>query len=928
MKQKLFKNLSSVVSALAILISVAYAQTGKIAGKVSDKATSETLIGLTVGIDGTTKGTSTDIEGRYTLILSPGTYTLTFRYIGYQTKTITGVVVNEGKVSNLDVIVEEAATQSLNEVVVTATYKQESVGALYAQQKNAISISSGIVADQIRKSPDKNTSEVLKRVSGASIQDGKFIVIRGLSDRYNNALLNNALLPSSEPDKKAFSFDIIPSNMVDKIIISKTANADMPGDFAGGITQIITKDIPDKNYFGVAITTGYNSQTTFKNFVSNGRNSTDFLGFDDGSRSIPEQFPSSRNKYNNNSTTITQKINNTKLFDNPFGTVNTTAAPIQSYQFNYGRLNTFKNEGVLGSIISLSYRNGQTLVDASRETFDGVENNFLYNDKIYKYNTTLGALANFAYKKGKSKYSFKNLFNQTFDDSYIDRTGFNINQGNILYSGSELNQKTLINSQIEGEHRIGKNNAKLEWNLNYSMINRKQPDLRNILYNQSGNSEFSLADNFTRRFFSDLQENIFGGSSTYALPFNLFEKKSTLKFGVLKQVRQREFNSRNFLYQPATQDFDQSKLKLPKELIFNRENISRTGFVFNEITNNPDSYSGYSDLNAGFVMLDNQFSNKWRFVWGVRLENYAQDIDAIGNSGLPIVANQSFFDILPSFNLTYNLTEKTNLRLSGSQTVSRPELRELAPFVFINQEENTQTSGNPLLKRSNNTNADVRFEYYPNSGEAFTTTLFYKNFKNPIEQIVASSSTYSNLSFNFNNVNSAYSYGIEFDFRKNLGFIASSNNWLKNFTAGANLTLINSEVNLNNNTSASKRPLQGQSPYLINGSLQYNSPKSGFTINTLYNRVGKRIVRVGNENIPDFYENGRDLLDFQISKKILKNKGEIRLNIGDIFNQNQIIYQNYNQDKNYNKQQDTEFFRFKSGTTYTIGLTYDFSFAN
>ncbi|TKB98791.1 TonB-dependent receptor [Pedobacter cryophilus] len=929
MIQKYFSILLKISFLLIISANQVYAQTGKIAGKVTDKTTGETLIGLTVGIEGTTKGAATDVEGRYVISnLAAGKYNLTFRYLGYKSKNVTGVDVIDGKVTSLDVIMEEAATQSLNEVVVTASYRQETVGALYAQQKNAVSISSGISSDQIRKSPDKNTSEVLRRVSGTSIQDGKFIVIRGLSDRYNTALLNNAILPSSEPDRKAFSFDIVPSNLVDKIVISKTASPDLPGDFAGGVTQIITKDIPDKNFFGVAITTGYNSQSTFKDFRSNGRNSTDFLGFDDGSRGIPDGFPKSRSLYNNNNTTVQEKIANTKLFDNPYAVETTTAMPIQSYQINWGNVRNFKNEGTLGSILSLTYRNGQTYQGATRETFDGIETNYQYNDQVYKYNTTLGALANFSYKKGKSKYSFKNLFNQTFDDSYTDRTGTNINQGNIIYSGSELNQKGLFNTQLEGEHRFGEKNSKLDWNLNYSVVTRNQPDLRNILYNQSGSNPYSFADNFSRRFYSDLTENIYGINAAYTIPFTFLEKKSNIKFGGLKQIRKRDFNSRNFIYQAASfGNFDASKLTLPKEVIVNDENISETGFVFNEITNNSDSYNGYSDLNAGYVMLDNQLSDKIRLVWGARAESYFQDINALGNSGLPISADQTFFDVLPSFNLTYNFNDKANLRFSGSQTVTRPELRELAPFTFINQEENTLTAGNPNLKRSNNTNADIRFEYYPTNGEAFTATVFYKNFKNPIEQIVGSSATYSNLTFNFNNVKSAYSYGFELDFRKRLDFLGNAA-WLENFTVASNLTLIKSEVDLGNQSTAAVRPLQGQSPYLVNGSIQYNSPKSGVSLNVLYNRIGSRIARVGNENIPDFYEIGRDLLDLQVSKKILKNKGELRLNIGDVLNQSQILYQNFDGNRKYNKGIDNDFFNYKTGTNFTLGFTYDFSFAN
>ncbi len=927
MKNNLVFRILTLVLFFGLITLEIFGQTsnGKIVGKVTDKKTGETLIGLNVKVTELSKGASTDVEGRYILSGIPaGKYTLQFTYVGYATKTISDVVVSAGTVTTLDVAMDEPAGNQLQTVVVKVSAKQESLAGLYAQQKNAVSISSGISADQIKKSPDRNTSEVLKRVSGTSIQDNKFIVIRGLSDRYNTALLNNAILPSSEPDRKAFSFDIVPSNLVDKIVINKTASPDLPGDFAGGVTQIVTKDVPDRKFLSVAVSTGYNSQSTFQNFRTNGRSSTDFLGFDNGSRDLPSAFPSKREEFNNNNTTTNQKIAYTRLVSNPYGVQQSQALPVQSYQVNYGNSKTFKNDGVFGSILSLTYRNAQTFLDAGRETYDGIGTNYLYQDDVYRYSTSWGALANFTYKKGNSKISLKNLYNQSLEDSYIDRSGYNINQGDISYSGSELNQKSLFNTQLDGTHSMGKKKSKLEWNLNYSLIKRNQPDLRNILYNYTAAGDLNVIENFSRRFFSYLDEDILGGSASYSIPFDLFAKKSTFKIGALKQVRSRAFSSRTFVYERGP-DFDPGKASLPKEVIFNDENISRDGFLFNEVTNNSDSYDGYTDLNAGFLMLDNQLSDKIRLIWGVRAEDYYQDIDAIGNNSLKINAEQTFFDLLPSFNLSYSVNEKANIRLSGSRTVSRPELRELAPFVFINQEENSSTQGNPFLKRSNNTNADLRFECYPSGGQAFTASVFYKHFKNPIEQIVTGASTYSNLSFTYNNARSAYAYGFELDFRKKLNFISDAV-WLENLTAGANLTLIKSEVSFQAGSGQESRTLQGQSPYLINGNLQYSSPKSGFTVSALYNKIGKRISRVGNPNIPNFYERGRDVVDFQISKKVLRNRGELKLNVGDILNQRQVTYQNFNNNLNYRANEDVEFYNYKSGTSFTLGLTYDIGF--
>ena len=344
-------------------------QAGKISGRVTDSKSGETLIGLTVKITGATLGASTDIEGRYTLgNLNPGKYSLSFSYIGYQAKNITDIEVLAGKTTTLDVIMEEASSLALEEVVITATVRQESISALYAQQKNSISISSGITSELIRRTPDRNTSEVLKRVSGASIQDNKFVIIRGLADRYNSSILNNAVLPSSEPDRKAFSFDIIPANLIDRIVVNKTASADLPGDFAGGVIQVITRDVPEENFLNASVSFGYNNQSTFKDFTSNARNKYDFLGFDDGSRKLPAGFPGSFQAYNPLSNA--DKAKYSAQVKNSYAEVSPMAIPSQNHQLTWGKRKELKNGGSFGNVVSLSYRNSQNRAFAERKDYE------------------------------------------------------------------------------------------------------------------------------------------------------------------------------------------------------------------------------------------------------------------------------------------------------------------------------------------------------------------------------------------------------------------------------------------------------------------------------------------------------------------------------------------------------------------------------
>ncbi len=939
-KHKLFLlNLGFFLSFLLISHSAFSQQTGKIAGKVTDTKTGETLIGLTVKITGSTMGASTDVEGRYTLgNLNPGKYSLTFSYIGYQSKNITDIEVGAGKTTNLDVIMDEATSQTLQEVVITATLRQESLNALYAQQKNSISISSGISSEQIRRSSDRNTSEVLKRVSGTSIQDNKFVVVRGLSDRYNSARLNNATLPSSEPDRKAFSFDIVPSNLIDNVIINKTASADLPGDFTGGLVTINTKDFPEQSFLNFSVGFGYNSQSTFKDFKSGSRGGLDILGFDNGDRQIPNGFASSSRF---NTLSLSQKLAQTKLFSNSFNINNGTSSPVQNYQLTWGAVKEFKNLSTFGSIISLSYRNSESINNSHRLDYE-TDGHAAYDfrDDIYKYSTNVGLLANFSYKKNRSRFSFRNIINKSFDDVYTFRNGINNDNAVARRSNTiDLTDKALVNSQVDGEHAIGKNDWKLNWNANYTFTYRDQPDLRVQSYakpldaaNDASvpfRAEMPSGSSASRplsRFFSRLDDYAYGASASLAIPFNFNKEKSIFKVGGSALLKDRTFSARVLGYVGASSQFDNSLRNLAPDMIFSPENINENGFVLNEITNNNDRYKALADLYAGYLLMDNRLSNKLRLSWGTRLEYYNQDLDARGFSNEKVNADVSNLDILPSFNLTYNVTDKSNFRFSGSKTVARPELRELAPFQYYDFISNSTTSGNPNLIRTNIYNGDIKFEYYPQGGELLSGGIFYKQFNNPIEQVIPAGSNANNRLRTYANANSASNYGFEVEMRKRLNFLDDSSEWLKNLILFANYSYIVSDVDLSNTTTSAserKRPLQGQSPYLINAGLQYNNTRGDFGLSLMYNRIGQRISDVGFEGYPSIYENSRDLIDAQVSKKVLKSRAEIKLNFSDLLNQNIVFYQNQNGKKTYESNIDNHLNTYKPGTSVSLSFSYN-----
>ena len=923
----------ALITILFVVIGVAvFAQTGKISGKVSDKKTGETLIGVTVKIKNTTRGIATDVNGKYSLIgLANGKYTLVFQYVGYEGKEISDVEVTAGKNTIFDIVLDEAGGQKLNEVVIKGSFKKESVNALYAAQKNSAVISDGISSEVIKRSPDRNTSDVLKRVSGATVQDNKFVVIRGLSDRYNTALLDGATLPSTEPNRKAFSFDIVPSNLVDNVIISKTATPDLPGDFTGGAIQIVTKDIPDNNFISFGIGAGYNTASTFKDFKSGVRNATDYFAFDNGDRALPASFPS-QNRIIGGTLTQEQGISAMKKLSSDWKTYNNTALPTQNYQFNLGIVKDLKNNRKFGALFSATYRNAQTIGhDVIRDYV-----NFDYTDDVYKFSTSLGALANFAYTYGKSKITFKNIYNRTYDDQYLTRNGYNSDRNrDIKFYAFDLMQKSLFKSTLEGTHALGENNAKINWSLSYANILNDQPDQKKIGYQRDptnvGTADYvyvaqtDAVNKENSRLFSKLNEDNFSGGLNYTLPVKMFGQTSTFKAGLNSIYRQRTFDARFIGFQANTSAPDAGQInRRPLSTLYGKDAINNGAYSLNEITLPTDNYEGKAMTNAGYLMLDNKLGEKSRLVWGVRVEQFNVTVDTRDKDPRNSV-DDNYIDVLPSVNYTYSLTPKINLRASYYRTLARPEFRELAVPAIYDYEMLAFNQGNPLLKEAKIDNGDIRFEFYPEAGQVISVSAFYKKFKNAIESFNSDGGSTRTVSFiNSDKVNV---YGVELEFRKTLGFI-SQTEFLKKTTFYTNLSLIKSNVETKNtglNLMNTERPMVGQAPYIINAGLQHSFFGDKLSFNALYNVVGKKLNVAGGALFPEIWEAPRNVVDLQLALKVIKNRGELKFNAGDILNNRVTFYYDRDLNKNYNPAKgDETISSYKPGSNYSLSFSYNF----
>ncbi len=911
--------------------SACYADaTGKISGKVSDEKTGETLIGATIYIQNTGRGTATDVDGNYMLsALAPGRYTLAIKYIGYQTKVINDVEVNAGDVLHLDIVLNPDARQELKGVTVTSTFRKETVGSLYAAQKNNAAITDGISSESIKATPDKNTSEVLKRVSGTTIQDNKFVIIRGLSDRYNTALLDNAPLPSTEPNRKAFSFDIVPSNLVENIIINKTATPNLPGDFAGGAVQINTRDIPDENFTTVSLGYTYNTQTTFKNFKSGYRNATDYLGFDNGSRKLPASFPTTQQVVSS-SLSQQQTINAINSLNPDYNTYTQSAIPGQNYQLSLGRVKEIgKNGNKFGALAAITYRNSlQNNPNVFRDFYT-----FRYNDQQYKFSTNVGALANFAYTYGKNKITFKNIYNRVFDDQFLYRQGENSAiSSDVRFYAFDLIQKALFKSTLEGEHGVGSKNSKLKWTAGYSNIINDQPDQRKTSYSRNVNDRNNPAVPYVAnvqgtigkenaRLFSYLSENIYSGDVGYSAPLTLFKQPATFKAGLGTQYRKRNFDVRflGLLISDKVFDGDERNqiAQRPLATLFGSDLVNAGKYDLKEINGDADSYDASSYVNSGYLMLDNKLSDKLRMVWGVRVEQFNLSLTA--NSPSIPKTRLDNVDVLPSANFTYALTPKANLRLSYYRTLARPEFRELARTSYYDYELLALQTGNPNLKRALIDNADLRYEFYPSAGQIISVSAFYKKFNNAIESNINDVNA-STPEISYLNVKKATTYGVELEVRKKLEFI-SSRDAFKNTTIYTNLSLVKSEVE-DPLLIGTKRPMVGQSPYVINAGLLHTELEQKLRFNVLFNRIGGRIFKSRGANFPNVYESPRNVLDFQVGYKTFKNRGEFKLNAADLLNNNYQFFLDYDNNGEFSASKDRIFSRYKQGTSLSLSFTY------
>lgn len=882
--------------ALIFILTAFRAYAADIKGKVTDSTTGEALIGATVQIEGTAKAAATDIDGLFTFsgLDENANYTLTIKYISYKTKKIDGVRAEaQPQVLEIKLTPDE---QTLKEVTVTDVARKNTEIAVIQMTKSSPVIVSNVSAQEITKTQDTNAGEVIRRVPGVSLIDDKFVMVRGLSQRYNNVWINGGAVPSSEADSRAFSFDLIPSSQIDNMQIVKTPSPEYPADYTGGFITITTKDIPAENTAELSVGGNWNDISSFSDFKYAKGSGTDFLGFDSGMRGLNGGINATMNSIAGNGVDL---LNNGLNNDWRVRTM----SPLGDLKLSGSLGRRWKlGDRQLGMIAAFNYSNEYRKYEDMQNNLYGVydadkdQSNYLrYSvDDQYNHNVRLGAMLNFTLLSadGNSKYQLKNIFNQIGNDRYTWREGLSAQSDNENSAEYYYRSRTTYNGQITGKHTFALD--ELDWSASYSYANRNVPDRRRYLINDAlepGVMQLTSPNDISREW-TKLDEHIVSAAVNDKHEFKFGSFTPSLKFGAYGEYRTRKYTTRDFIYNwnaasnTLPDGFRQNDLS---EMLSDESYFGADRLYLLEEQHMRNNYKGNNYLGAGYFAANIPLG-KLNIYAGLRYEYDHMELitNTRDNAESPFSHNYEYSDLFPSVNTTYKINDKHQLRLSYGKTVNRPEFREVSPSVFYDFDLASDVQGNTDLKPCYIQNVDFRYEFYPSKGELISIAAFYKYFDSPIEWTYTVTGGTS-LVYSYMNAKRANNYGIELDIRKDLSFIG-----LPGFSWSFNGALIKSRVKFEEGSKEENRPMQGQSPYLVNTGIFYKNDKMQLDIALLYNRIGKRIIGVGrsegttsgNETlrVPDSYEMPRDVIDLSASKKFGKH-WEVKLSIRDLLAQ-------------------------------------------
>jgi len=912
------------------------AQTGLVRGSLIDGDFQDPVPFANILVKETGTGTTTDFDGNYELILTEGVYTLIFSFIGYETIEIKDVNVVSNEANVIDITMNTLA-QGLDEVIVSVSASTNTEKSVLEFQKKSISLVDGLSSQRIKSSGASNIASAVKSVPGVSVQGGKYVYVRGLGDRYTKSILNGVDIPGLDPDRNTIQMDIFPTNILDNVIVVKSAAAEMPADFTGGIVDIVTKEFPNSKQFSLSFSTAYNSKMHYNdNYLTSNTSSSDFLGFDDGLRSIPVNP--------NVGYSVLEGINSGKLtsvtekFNPNMAAFKKTSLGDYSFSISGGNQYLLRNENRLGFFASLSYKNNTDFYEKS-------ENNTYYRDadknifELYENRTQKGplgqnsvilsAMTGISYKTDLSKYKINLLHIQNGESSagIFDQT-INLNDSKeLLKHNIEYTQRSITNVLFSGTHTFkSESDWKLNWKVSPTLSTIKDKDIRTTSFEITDEGKYVVPLNGKpSRIWRNLDEINIVSKADIEKKVKIFDKESKLKFGLLNSYKKREYDIYSF------------KINVPTNLGVidngNPDNLLKTENIWtpsNKIGNHIALFSNggvergknydADQFNfSGYSSVELKLNDKIKSVIGLRVENFIQRYTGENSGGTfkynskKVIDN---IDIFPSTNFIYSQNESTNIRFSYSKTTARPSFKEVSIAEIYDPLSNMTFNGNINLKPSYIDNIDLRYEIFGQDNQLIAFSGFFKSFKDPIELTYYESSTEN---FQPKNLGNAKVYGLEIELRKNisqsLGLNINASLIESRQKIGSSEFELRSKGLRTNETLNSYRRLQGQSPFLINSSLDYKN-ENGFNAGLFFNMQGKTLEVVGTGFAPDVYTHPFKSLNLNLSKLFGDNKNKtLTVKIENLLDSKKESF--YESFKSENK-----IFSFRDqGTTISIGYS-------
>ncbi|MBI5516732.1 MAG: TonB-dependent receptor [Deltaproteobacteria bacterium] len=836
-----------------------------VVGRVLDARTGEPLLDTPVAVVGGAWRARTDLDGYFALELPPGTYTLRAYIALHRPVRLERVVVRRGHATQVTLRVEATAAAPEQELVVVGRADTATAATQLQLRRQSASVSDGLSAEEIARSPDATASDAIRRVVGASLVDNQYMNVRGLGGRYVNVLLNGVPLPPTDPDVPGVQLDLFPAALLGSLTLVKTFTPDLPGDFTGGTLLLATRDFPSRFTLTANVSLAGDTLSHTGTGLRYRGGSLDWLGVDDGTRALPAAVPGVRVEAGQNGLSQGEAARIGRSFPNLWSVRREAPFPNLGLGVTVG--NTVRVRGrPLGYLLSLTY--GNTLRraldtvgavrleggDPARPTIGLREQ---LSQESLTNNVLWSLLGTASYRPADNhEVLLVALWSQAASDYAGVRTGYSETVGSdVFVRRLRWVQRSLLFTQLVGDHRALAGGLRLRWQLFGSLAERYEPDTRDLTYLQdSAGLRVTTGTSNVGRLFSDLRQVEGGVGTDLAIPL----RGSTLRLGGLLRATERAFEARRFSYR----DSGAADPYAPPEEYFGPDRLGTTLDLV-EFTLPADGYRASQRLYAPFARLDLPLRANLRVTGGARLESFRQSVAshtplADPNQRALPGTDRTDTNVLPAASLAWDLRADMSLRLGYGGTVARPMVRELAPFLFQDFLRNRTVQGNPELHTTVVNNLDLRWELFPGATEVLAASVFYKHFRDPIEPVVLD----RNGNITFDNVLGAQNFGAELEARVSLGRLARA---LRSVTVSANLTVVHSQVTLSEaqqrTATNAERPLAGQSPYLTNVTLGYEPRGGRLSAFIYYNVFGPRLEDVGRFGLPDVYQDALHQLD-------------------------------------------------------------------